>query len=294
MSMKRTLGMKIFNVFNIAFLLLAAALCVLPFIHVLAISLSNTAAVQANMVGLWPVNFTTYAYRYVLERPNFWTSLLVSFARVFVGLLVNMSLIMLTAYPLSKTNEQMPHRTIFVWYFFLTILFSGGIIPLYMLIRQLKLLDSLWSLVLPTALPVFNMILMLNFYRQTPKEMEEAALIDGASQWRIMLQIYIPVSKPAIATLALYTIVGHWNSWFDGMVYMNRPEHYPVQTYLRTVLMATDMTAMTTEEWKRMSEISNRTIKCAQIFISAIPVLLVYPFLQKYFVTGIVLGSVKG
>lgn len=292
--MKQTRGMKVFNGINVVILSGTSLMCVLPFVHVLALSLSNTAAAQANLVGLWPVNFTTYAYQYVLDRPNFWYSLLISVQRVAVGLAVNMGLILLTAYPLSKTSEQLPHRTLYVWFFFFTILFSGGIIPLYMLIRQFKMMDTLWALVLPGALPVFNMILMLNFYRQVPQEMEEAALIDGASQWRILSQIYIPVSTPAIATLALYTIVGHWNSWFDGLMFMNRIERYPVQTYLRSVLIATDMTAMSTDEWKRLSEISNRTIKAAQIFITAVPVLMVYPFLQKYFVTGIVLGSVKG
>ena len=292
--MNDTRGMKIFRVFNAVFLGLCALSCVLPFVHVLALSLSNNAAAQAGMVKLWPVRFTLYSYQYVLEREAFWRSLGVSFQRLVLGTSVNMLLTILTAYPLSKTKEQLPRRTLYAWFFFFTLLFSGGIIPLYLLIKEIRLLNKLWALILPTAVPVFHVTLLLNFFRQVPSEMEEASIIDGANQWRILLLIYVPVSVPAIATLTLYSLVGHWNSWFDGIMFMNKPEFYPVQSYLRTVLMATDMTAASSSEWKRLQEISNRTIKSVQIFISAVPILLVYPFLQRYFVTGITLGSVKG
>ena len=163
-----------------------------------------------------------------------------------------------------------------------------------MLVYSIGLIDNLWVLILPGAVPVFNVILLLNFFRNLPKELEEAALVDGAGHFRILWQIFVPISKAALATLVLFSAVGHWNSWFDGMIYMNRPEHYPLQTYLQSVIVMRDLSLLSNEEWKNLQLISDRTVKSAQIFMGAIPILAIYPFLQRYFVKGIVLGSVKG
>jgi putative aldouronate transport system permease protein len=287
-------GDRIFDILNVTMLLLFAFLCILPMIHVLAISLSHNSAVMANKVVLWPVRFSTTSYKYVMQKRQFLQSFSTTLQRVAIGLSVNLFLIVLSAYPLSKEATSFKWRTLYAWIFFVTMLFNGGLIPTYMVVKETGLLDRIWALVLPNAIPVFNAILLLNFFRQVPKELEEAAFMDGAGHWRTLFQIYLPVSKPAIATITLYIVVFHWNQWFDGLIYMNRPSNYPLQSYLRTIIIERDLEIVSEDQWRDLAEISNRTIKSAQIFLAAVPVLLVYPFLQRYFVKGMVLGSVKG
>lgn len=289
-----SLGRKLFLIINSTVLIITAVLCILPLIHVLALSFSSNLAAQAGSVKLLPVDFSTLSYKYVLAKKAFWLSMSVSAKRIVLGLLINMLLTVSVAYPLSKEVEKFRLRTVYVWIFFITTLFSGGLIPLYMLIYNLKLMDTIWALVLPGAVPVFNVILMLNFFRQIPKELEEAAFSDGATHWQTLFKIYIPCSLPSIATIALFSIVGHWNSYFDGLIFSNDPKHYPLQTYLRTIIINKDISQMSQEERNLLQHISERTIVAAQIFIGAIPILSIYPFLQKYFVKGIVVGSVKG
>ena len=175
------------------------------------------------------------------------------------------------------------------------MLFSGGLIPIYMVVNAVGIMDSIWALVLPGAVPVFNVIIMMNFFRQVPKELEEAATIDGARQATILAKIYLPLSVPSIATVTLFSMVGHWNAFFDGLIYMNSPRNYPLQTYIQTLVLGQhDFTRLTVEEIKRMSQTSSKTLNNAKIIVSMIPMMMVYPFLQRYFVKGLVLGSVKG
>ena len=264
-------------------------------IHILAVSLSDKTSASAGFVKLWPMNLTTVAYTYVLYRPAFWTSFGVTLRRVLLGGAINLFITVFTAYPLSKSNIKFGARSFFAWFFFFSTLFSGGLIPEYILIYNLGLMDTLWSLVLPSAVPVFNIILMLNFFRQLPVELEEAAFIDGASHWKTLFYIYMPCSLPSIATVTLFSIVNHWNSYFDGMIFSNFPKNFPLQTYLRSIIIATNVAMVVSrEDWRLIQQLSDRTVKASQIFIAAIPVLCVYPFLQKYFVKGIIVGSVKG
>ena len=242
----------------------------------------------------WPKGWTTSAYTYILTRASFWSSFRTSILRVLLGGSLNLFFIILTAYPLSKSNDKLHFRNVYTWYFFITMLVSGGMIPNYLLIAKLGLRDSIWSLVLPGALPVFNLVLMLNFFRQVPTALEEAALIDGAGHLRTLVQIYLPVSLPAIATITLFCIVSHWNAWFDGMIYITSPSKVPMQTYLRSVLIDMNMADMSADDYELYATLANRTVKCSQIIVATIPILCVYPFLQRYFVSGIVLGSVKG
>lgn len=276
-------------------LITLALLCLFPLLHVLAISFSSANAAAAGNVVLWPVDFTTKAYEFAFGRPEFGRAFLVSIQRVVLGTAVNMVLTVLVAYPLSKETADFRWRTVYVWIFVLTMLFSGGLIPLYMVVRETQLLNSIWALILPNAVPVFNVVLLLNFFRNLPQELEEAALMDGASHWRILWEIYLPLSKPALATLTLFTVVFHWNSWFDGLIFMNSPANYPLQSYLQTLLQQDLFTFSGTGMDQRMLQlVSDQTLRAAQIFLAAIPILIVYPFLQRYFVKGIVLGSVKG
>jgi putative aldouronate transport system permease protein len=286
---------RLFMIGTYGALILLALLCLFPLIHVLALSLSSANAAAAGKVVLWPVDFTTKAYEFALDRPEFGRAFWVSIKRVLLGTAVNMLLTVLVAYPLSKENAAFPWRTVYVWFFVLTMLFSGGLIPLYMIVRETHLLDSIWALVLPNAVPVFNVVLLLNFFRALPRELEEAALTDGAGHWTILWQIYLPLSKPALATLTLFTVVGHWNSWFDGLIFMNSPANYPLQSYLQTLLQIDLFSFSGSGMDQRMLQlVSDQTLRAAQIFLAAIPILLIYPFLQRYFVKGVVLGSVKG
>ncbi|MCI6036516.1 MAG: carbohydrate ABC transporter permease [Clostridiales bacterium] len=291
---KESTGRKVFRVVNVIVLTALALICLLPFINVIAISFSNSFYVDSNQVYFWPKGWTTSAYTYILTRASFWTSFRTSIIRVLLGGSLNLFFIILTAYPLSKSNDKLHFRNVYTWYFFITMLVSGGMIPNYLLIAKLGLRDTIWSLVLPGALPVFNLVLMLNFFRQVPTALEEAALIDGASHMRTLVQIYLPVSLPAIATITLFCIVSHWNAWFDGMIYITTPSRVPMQTYLRSILIDMNVADMSADDYELYAMLANRTVKCSQIIVATIPILCVYPFLQRYFVSGIVLGSVKG
>nr|WP_191296781.1 carbohydrate ABC transporter permease [Paenibacillus sp. PL91] len=268
---------------------------IIPFIHLLSISLSSNTAAMAGEVKLWPVGFSLDAYQYLGEKVEFFRSLWISVQRVVLGTAVNMLLVFITAFPLAKSNNQFKFRTPYVWFFAITMFFGGGLIPTYIIVKNTGIIDSIWALVLPGALNVWNMVLMLNFFRSIPRELDEAATIDGAGHLRVLWQIYLPVSLPSIATIGLFTIVGHWNSWFDGILYLNSPEKYPLQTYLSTLIMSINaqMSSMSIEQLKVMDNLSEKTLRNAQIFMGALPIMLVYPFLQKYFVKGMTVGSVK-
>jgi len=294
MHYKGSISRRVFMVFNVIFFFLLAMVCFLPMINVLAVSFSSASAAQAGFVSFWPVHFNVASYKYALGRPQFLTSMWVSLKRILLGGLINMLLTILAAYPLSKDNTKLRMRTVYSWFFVTTMLISGGLIPTFMVINKLGLLDTIWALVLPGALPVFNLIILLNFFRQIPVELEEAAAIDGASHWTILWRIYVPCSTPAIATLTLFVVVGHWNSWFDGLIYMNHTSHYPLQSYLQTVIVQRNAADMQNIDYRDLALMSDRTIKASQVFMGAVPILLAYPFLQRYFVTGITLGSVKG
>lgn len=269
-------------------------ICLIPLIHVFAISLSSSAAATGGLVTLWPVDFTLESYAYVARRAAFWRSMGVSVLRVALGVSLNMFFCIMCAYPLSKAKDQFRCRSIYAWYFFITMLVSGGLIPLYMVIRETGLLGTIWALVIPGAVPVYNIVLLLNFFRQTPRELEEAAIVDGANQWTILWRIFVPTSTAALATVALYSTVYHWNDWFSGILYLKLPEQYPLQSYLRSVVIDMKLNNMGAQDWQALALVSDKTVKCAQIFLASLPILCVYPFLQKYFVKGMVLGSVKG
>jgi putative aldouronate transport system permease protein len=282
------------NALNLLVLAVLAVVCVFPILHTLALSLSSATAAASGRVTLWPVEFTLQSYKFVLENPAFGKSFLVSVARVLVGVPVNMLLTILVAYPLSRSKREFRARDVFAWFFLITVLFSGGLIPWYMVIKQTGLIDSFWALIIPGALPVFNVVLLANAFKGIPKELEEAAAMDGAGHWTILFKILLPMSLPVLATVTLFVAVGHWNAWFDGLILMNSPAKYPLQSYLQTVIVSPDPRMLSERDLALLKIISNRTTRAAQIFIAMIPILVVYPFLQRYFTTGIKLGSVKG
>lgn len=292
-SYRQSIGYRLFTIGNMVFLTLLAFSCLFPLIHVFSVSLSSAQAVSAGVVKLWPVDFTLASYETVFTKKAFLQAFGVSLNRVVLGTSISMVLMTLLAYPLSKDNKQFRLRTGYAWFFVFTIIFGGGLIPTYMVVKSTGLIDSIWALVIPTAVPVFNVVLLLNFFRNLPKELEESAKLDGANHWTILWRIYVPVSLPALATVFLFTVIGHWNSWFDGLIFMNQPEHYPLQTYLQTSIVSKDLSQMSAQEVEKFFRVNDRTGRAAQIFVAALPILLAYPFLQRFFMKGIVLGSVK-
>lgn len=285
-------GYKVFSFLNTLGLLLVAICCILPIWHVLAVSFSAKSAADGNLVALWPVAFTTVAYEKTLSNPIFLSSIWVSVLRTVIGTAITLTLASLAAYALSKETHVFKMRNVYAWLFVFTMIFNGGLVPFYVVIQKLQLVNTFWVLVIPGAVNVWLTILMLNFFRGVPKDLEEAALIDGAGHFKTLLKIYLPVSLPALATLGLFSIVFHWNSWFDGLLYLNNKADYPLATFLQTVIVQRDMSSMSFNP-KELELISQTTVRASQIFLGALPVMIIYPFLQRFFVKGLVLGSVK-
>ena len=286
----KTIPYRIFSIFNNVLLTVISILCLLPLYHLLMVSLSASAPANAGLVTFWPMGFTLEAYTKTFSNVNFLSSLWVSVERTVLGTALALVVNTIAAYALSKETRVFRARNIYLWYFVVTMLFSGGLIPSYILILKLGLMNSLMALILPGMVAVFNIILLLNFFRTVPKDLEEAAFIDGAGQFRTFFSIYLPVSLPVIATVSLFMMVGHWNSYFDGLIYIRDAEKLPLATFRQTIIVQADMSKLDPEA---VANLSQRTIRASQIFISALPILLVYPFLQRFFVTGIVVGAVK-
>lgn len=288
----RSLPDKILDYVITAFLLLLAISTLLPIINTLAISLSDRTAVSAGMVNLFPVGFNLLAYEFIIQDDKFWRSFYVSLQRVALGGLLNFVLAVITAFPLSRTIKAFPARNVFMWLFVFGMILHVGLVPWYLTISAYGLIDSIWALVLPTAVPIWNVIILMNFFRNIPKELDEAARIDGANPWQVLWHIYLPTSLPALATITLFSVVGHWNSFFDGLILMNNPDNYPLQTYIQQLVIA-DRPALHGGQARLLALLSNQTLNAAKVFIAMVPVLLVYPFLQRYFIRGIMLGAVK-
>lgn len=283
---------RIYNVIIIIILSAVGILCILPLVHILAVSLSQNAAVTAYKVKFWPVGFNFVAYEKSFESSGFLVAMKISVVRTLLGSAIGMLLTVLAAYSMSKNNKAFRGRSAYAWFFVFTMLFNGGLIPTYLVVKNTGLIDSIYALILPSAVNVFNVVVMMNFFRTIPKDLEEAAYIDGAGHIRILFQIYFPLSMPSFATLTLFTLVGHWNSWFDGMIYMTQASNYPLATLLRALISNFDYSKIGLDP-SVLKFLSERALKSAQIFIGTIPILLVYPFLQKYFVQGMTLGALK-
>lgn len=283
---------RAFVLANTAFLTAVSVACLLPIIHIVAVSLSAKEPANANLVGVIPVGLTFQSYAESFHDMKLMRALMQSVYRVLLGVTVNMLLTICVAYPLSFFKEEFPGRNLYLWFVFITMLVSGGLIPYYILIKELGLINSMWALVLP-GIPVFNVIILMNFFRQLPRELKESAFMDGASYPVILTRIYLPLSTPALATLVLFCFIGHWNSWFDGLIYMNKIELYPLQTYLQTLVQRMN-TSPNLEEAKRLAFIARRSLLFSKVFIAIIPIILIYPFVQKYYQKGLIIGSVKG
>ncbi len=279
-----------------AAVILLALCCLLPLLNIVAISFSSSAAVTGNQVGLIPVGFSWAAYEKIVGDSQFWRSFFISVLRVVLALAFNIVLIVLMAYPLSKSEREFKGRNIYMYLLIFAMLFNGGMIPTFLVLRRLGILNTIWALVLPGAVPIFSVILVMNFFIGIPRSLEEAALLDGASPMQVLTQIYVPCSKPSLATVALFSIVGSWNDFYSGLIYITKMRNYPLMTYIQSLsvnieeLLRAGADAAALEN---ILEVSNHNLNAAKIVVAVIPLLLIYPVLQKYLITGIVMGSVK-
>lgn len=281
-------------IYLIVFLL--GMICLLPLLNIMALSFSSSDAAAANIVGFVPVKFTTAAYNKILEDRQFWRSFGISVVRVALQLVLNLVLIVLMAYPLSKSAREFRGRNIYMNLLVFAMLFSGGMIPSYLVVKRLGLINTVWSLVLPGAVPIFSVIMVMNFFMGVPKALEEAAILDGATPIQVLTRVYIPCSKPVIATVALFSIVGSWNDFFGGLIYMTRVANYPLQTYIQSLSVSLEdilHSGGSLSTLVNAMEVSKQNLNAAKIVVSVVPLLLIYPVLQKYLITGIVMGSVK-
>ena len=284
---------SLFTTFNYIFLSALVIVCFVPLMHVISLSLSEKIEAVSGNVGIWPIGFNLEAYRYVMEDIQFWKSLSITLLRVVIGVPINILLVILTAYPLSKANSRFHGRTVFSWYFVFTMLFNGGMIPTYLIIQKLGMLNKIWALVLPSAISTYNMIIMRTFIENTiPNELIEAAALDGCNDITTFFRIVLPLSGAVFAVMALFYGVAQWNSWFPALLYIRDRSLYPLQMILREVLIQSDIGNMAGSTGD--VEVIGDGLKYATMVVSTLPIMCLYPFLQKYFVAGVTIGAVKG
>ena len=300
MAIKTSTSRKIFVIFNYTFLAILALICIFPFIHLLALSFSSDEFTSKGLVSVYPMGFTLDAYMILATKPEFFKAFGISVARTILGTSLALLVIILTAYPLSKSNKVLKGRTAIAWIFVFTMFFGGTLASQYVLYRMLGLLDNFLVYILPGACDVWFVLMLMNFFRGIPKEIEEAALIDGCNHFQILFRIFVPISLPVIVTIVLFTAVGHWNSWFDGIFFMNDSNMYPLQSYLYVMLESSDPSklaqngTLTPDQLEALKNLGNKNLQAAQIFLGMLPITLVYPFLQKFFIKGITIGAAKG
>ena len=278
-----------------------AVICMLPFFNVIAESFSGSEAINVGLVKLWPVGFNVDNFGLLMRDSQFKSSFVISILRVVLAVPLTLFMSAITAYPLSRDTMRMPGRTFYKVILIFGMLFSGGLIPTFISYRWLGLLNTLPVLILPGAFNIFYTILLINFFRGIPQELSESAVLDGAGHFDILFRIYLPVSLPSLATVAVFTAVGHWNSWFDGVMFMRTPDLWPLQSYLFQRVMQppthnirSELTPDMAREAMQFAEATGEGMRAAMLVIASVPIMLVYPFLQRYFVKGLTLGAVKG
>ncbi|WP_308638299.1 carbohydrate ABC transporter permease [Paenibacillus silvisoli] len=290
--MRPTSGERAFGGFNA---LLMIGLCVVmlyPFLYVLFASLSEaTSFIQHRGILLRPAGFNLGAYRAVFENPMIATGYRNTLLYVVLGTSINLFMTALGAYVLSRPNLYFKNAVMF--FIVITMVFHGGLIPTYLLVNQLGMMNSMWALLIPTAINTFNMIIMRTAFQGIPVSLDESARMDGANDWTILFRIVLPLSMPVVAVMILWYAVGHWNSFFSALVYLRDREAYPLQLVLREILIANDTDSMMTDAGASDKYAIGETIKYATIIVSTLPIICLYPFLQKYFVKGVMIGAIK-
>jgi putative aldouronate transport system permease protein len=289
-SYDKTLGNRLFDIFNYSFLLIFSIACALPFLYVLAVSFTSPAEVARGGIILFPKEWSLASYRYIFSTDTLVRSLMVSIYITVVGTFINLLFTSLMAYPLSKPHIR--GRKIILLAVLFTMLFGGGLIPTYFVVKAMGLTNTLWSLMIPSAISGFNLIVLKNFFQQIPDGLEDSAKIDGCSDLGVLFRIVLPLSMPAMATFALFYAVSHWNQFFNAVIYINDNTKWPIQVLLREIVILAQ--SRIGDAGIDDAEIQPLTIRMAVIVFATVPILFVYPFLQKHFTKGVLLGSVKG
>lgn len=287
---KETPGDKAFNILNYTLLTIIALACLLPFVNIIASSFASPAEVIAKPFIIFPETFSLDAYRYVLSTPTIFRSLFVTIFITLVGTVLSMVLTSMMAYGLSR--PYLPGRRFINFAVVFTMLFSGGMIPTFLVVNSLGLIDTLWAMILPIAVNAFNMIIMRNFFQGLPMSLEESARIDGAGDFLIFRKIMLPLAKPSIATISLFYAVSYWNTYMNAILYVNDSTKWPIQILLRQIVIVSS--GLQSEGMALDIVPPAQSVKMAVITVATLPMLMVYPFVQKYFVKGALVGSVKG
>jgi multiple sugar transport system permease protein/putative aldouronate transport system permease protein len=289
----RSPGTKIFNAVNYAVLSLLTLRCLYPLWYTFCVSISQKAAVNAGMVTIWPVGPNLTSYKQIMGDILFLNSFWISIQRTILGTFITLLVIVMMAYPLSKPRREYSHRNRIMWLVVFCMVFNGGVVPWFITMRRYGMLNRVLGLVLAGSLPMFNLLLVMNFFRSLPRDLEEAAIIDGANPWVILFKVVVPCSVPVLATIALFTSVSHWNEFFQGLVLSTEQRYYPLQTYIQQMVVTIPSGQMTPDMMMKLERLSNKSLNAAKVFIAMVPMLCVYPFLQRYFITGIMLGAMK-
>ena len=295
MVVKKTLGGRIFTLFNTLFMIFMCVICVVPILHVFWASISDPALVETSSgILLYPLGETSFnAYRIILKYKGIWTGYRNTLFYVVAQCLITGVLTVVAGYIMSR--KRFRYRNSVMMFFAFTMLFNGGMIPTYMVVRNLHLLDTYWACLIPGAISVFNIIIMRTAIMGIPDSLEESARMDGAGELTVMFRIILPLCKATFAVIILFTAVGKWNSWFDALLYLSDKQKYPLQMYMREILINNDNTAtQNSADMLENSQLYKTLVKYGSIIVSTVPILCVYPFVQKYFVTGVMIGSVKG
>ena len=289
--MKESPQYKVFKVFNVIILLLVVFVTLFPFLNVIAESFSGEAEINSGSITLIPKGFNVETYKIVMSDSAFWIDYKNTILYTVVGTAINMIMTTMFAYVLSK--RYLVGRTFFITFAVFTMFFNGGLIPNYILIQSLGFSNTMWAIVIPTAINIFNLLVMKTFFESMPVELEEAASIDGSSTYGTLFRIILPLSKPILATMVLFYAVENWNSWFPAFLYLDHKDLFPVSIYLRNLIKGatSGMSAGATSADNLTQVAAN--IKSVTMVLSVLPIIMVYPFIQKYFVTGVMLGSVK-
>ncbi|MEK3775390.1 carbohydrate ABC transporter permease [Paenibacillus sp. FSL K6-4396] len=283
---------RIFNTVNVILIIITMVLCLAPFIHIIAISLSSNRAIGSGEVSFFPKELSFEAYTKVFADGSMIRSLIYTVWLTVLSTLLSMAMTIAAAYPLAKSNLK--GRKWFMLVIVVTMFFSGGIIPEYILIKNLHLLDSSWGLILPGLISPFYMIILITFFRGIPESLEEAAGIDGSSHFGTLMRIILPLSLPVMATLSLFYAVGRWNGFQDALMYITKPELYPLQLKLYQMIQQNQITELMQNEGIGAVQVLPESLKAASVIFSTLPILLVYPWLQRYFISGVMVGAVKG
>lgn len=285
-----------FDVFNYIFMVLMMVVMIYPLLNVVSTSLSTASAITAGQVSWYPRGFNLVGYKYIIEDGQIFTGYRNTILYAGVGTLLTLTLTSLAAYALSR--QELVGRHVLTFYWAVTMFFGGGLVPTYLVIKNLGLLDTFWVMVLPGCVGAYTLFVFRSFMLALPNELMEAARIDGAGEWRIWAQVVIPLSKPLLATYALFTIVGHWNSWFGAMLYLKNANLYPLQLYLRRLVVQNDMAGTYANSASgtliASGQMAPQNAQMAAIVLSIFPIMMIYPYIQKYFVKGVMIGSLKG